>query len=124
MAEESTNINTEYSAYNALAREAMFFGIPIVAFGMCIGAATLLALIAMQFVGLSGLLLFGLCLPVLLFLKTICASDTQAMRKIAAEVKWFFRRKNAQLFNSTTTILSTKYGRQFDDYQRFFEKNS
>lgn len=33
-----------------------------------------------------------------------------------------FQKRNAKIFNNTTTIIPTKYGRQNSDFQRFFSK--
>ena len=117
-------IERECPTFNALDREAMVWGIPLIALAIS-GFITVMAFMAtLPFLKGKALLLLLLPIPFLLFLKTISANDNQAFKIILLEMKWFFRKKNIKLFNGTTTILSTKFGRDLNDYQRFFEQHT
>lgn len=118
------DINTAYPTFGALARSAMVLGIPLPALAVCGFIGLMATLMAMPFLSGKALLFLLLPVPVLLFLRTICANDTQALTIIMTETRWFLSRRNIKLFNGTTTILSTKYGRTPSDYQRFFEQNT
>ncbi len=116
-------IENECPKFNALDREAMVWGIPLIALAIS-GFITVMAVMAtLPFLNGKALLLLLLPIPFLLFLKTISANDDQAFKIILLEMKWFFRKKNIKLFNGTTTIVSTKFGRELNDYQRFFEQS-
>ncbi|MDF7675956.1 VirB3 family type IV secretion system protein [Neisseriaceae bacterium ESL0693] len=115
------NIHTKQLTFNGLARQAMVLGIPIPALAICGMGGLLSALITMPFLHGSALFFLLMPLPPLAFIRSICMNDDQALRIVLAECKWFIRRRNVRLFNHTNTILSTKYGRQLNDYQRFIE---
>ncbi|WP_434779324.1 VirB3 family type IV secretion system protein [Neisseria sp. Ec49-e6-T10] len=117
-------INRECPTFNALSREAMVWGIPLIALAIS-GFVTVMAVMAaLPFLQGKAMLFLLLPIPFLLFLKTISANDDQAFKIILLEVKWFFRKKNIALFNGTLTIISTKFGRNLNDYERFFEQCS
>lgn len=115
-------IDTEQLTFNGLARQAMVIGIPITALAICGFVGVIAVMIAMPFLQGKAFLFILLPTPIIAFMHTACKNDDQALRIILYECKWFLRRRNAKLFNNTTTILSTKFGRQIDDYQRFFEQ--
>lgn len=115
------NIHTKQLTFNGLGRQAMVIGIPLPALVFCCVGGLLSAFITMPFLQGSALFFLLLPLPPLAFIRSICMKDDQALRVVLAECQWFFRRRNTGLFNNTTTILSTKYGRQLSDYQRFIE---
>lgn len=115
------NIHTEQQTFNGLARQAMVMGVPLPALAACGFAGMMATLVAMPFLQGSALFFLLLPLPVIFFLRTICANDDQALRIYLYEFKWLLRKRNAKLFNGTLTILAIKFGRQLSDYQRFFE---
>lgn len=115
-------IDTEQLTFNGLARQAMVIGVPITALAVCGFVGVMAVMIAMPFLQGKALLFILLPAPIIAFIHTACKNDDQALRIILYECKWFLRRRNAKLFNNTTTILATKYGRQIDDYQRFFDQ--
>ena len=65
-----------------------------------------------------------LAVPLIAFIRQQTMQDDQALRIRALEVKWVLRRRNFRMFGKTNTILGNKYGRQHEDYKRFFEQNS
>lgn len=117
-------IEKECPTFNALDREAMVFGIPLIALAIS-GLVTVMAIMAtLPFLQGKALLLILLPIPFLFFLRTISANDDQAFKIISLEMKWLFRKRNIKLFNGTLTIISTKFGRNLNDYERFFEQCS
>ena len=117
------NIHTEQFTYGGMARQAMFIGVPLPSLAVCGFIGMVATFVAMPFLQGSALFFLLLPLPIVLFLRTICATDDQALRIYLFELKWFMHKKNSKLFNGTLTILSTKFGRELSDYQRFFEQN-
>ncbi|EMU4237354.1 hypothetical protein DZJ14_05680 [Neisseria gonorrhoeae] len=117
------NINTEYATYNALGRQAMIFGVPVVGLAASGFVLVMATMLAMPFLNGRALLILALLIPIFIGLRTVCETDDQALRIYAYEIKWFFRKRNAKIFNNTTTIIPTKYGRQNSDFQRFFQQD-
>ncbi|WP_066570580.1 VirB3 family type IV secretion system protein [Snodgrassella sp. CFCC 13594] len=124
MANRTEDINTEQPTFGGLARQAMVLGVPLPALAICGFVGLMAVLGTMPFLQGKALFFLLLPVPVVAFLRTICANDDQALKIIMAETQWFLRRRNAKLFNGTTTILATKYGRQLSDYQRFFDEGT
>lgn len=117
------DIETEYPTFNGLNRQAMIWGVPLIPFMVCVFVLMMLFMMAMTFLGGKSLLILLLVIPIFLALRSISANDDQAFKIYGIEIKWYLRRQHAELFNGTTTIVSTKYGRQTSDYQRFFQQN-
>ena len=117
------NINTEYATYNALGRQAMIFGVPVVGLAVSGFVLVMATMLAMPFLQGRALLILALLIPNFIGLRTVCETDDQALRIYAYEIKWFFRKKNTKMFNNTTTVIPTKYGRQNSDFQRFFQQD-
>lgn len=117
-------IDTEQPTYNGMNRSAMVLGVPLMPLAVCGFVLMMFSLAATAFLGGKALLLLLMGLPVFFGLRTISANDDQAFKIYGLEAKWFLRRRNAALFNGTTTILATKYGRQQSDYQRFLEQGA
>lgn len=117
------NINTEYATYNALGRQAMIFGVPVVGLAVSGFVLVMATMLAMPFLQGRALLILALLIPIFIGLRTVCETDDQALRIYAYEIKWFFRKKNTKMFNNTTTVIPTKYGRQNSDFQRFFQQD-
>lgn len=118
------NIDTEQPTFNGMDRQAMVIGVPLPALVVCGFVGVMAAMISLPI--LEGSALFFLLLPVpfIMFFRTICANDDQAIRIYVYELKWFLRKRNSKLFGGTNTFLATKFGRQLSDYQRFFEQGS
>lgn len=117
------DIETEYPTFNGLNRQAMIWGVPLIPFMVCFFVLMMLFMMAMTFLGGKSLFILLLVIPIFLALRSISANDDQAFKIYSIEIKWYLRRQHAELFNGTTTIVSTKYGRQTSDYQRFFQQN-
>lgn len=117
------DIETEYPTFNGLNRQAMILGAPLIPFMACFFVLMMLFMITMTFLGGKSLFILLLVIPIFLALRSISANDDQAFKIYGLEIKWYLRRQHAELFNGTTTIVSTKYGRQTSDYQRFFQQN-
>ena len=117
------NINTEQPTFNALNRQAMIFGVPVVGLAVSGFVLVMATMLAMPFLGGRALLILALLIPIFIGLRTVCETDDQALRIYAYEIKWFFRKRNTKMFNGTTTVLPTKFGRQNSDFQRFFQQD-
>lgn len=118
------NIETEQPTFNGMARQAMVMGVPLPALAVCGFVCTMAAMMTLPILEGSALFFLALPLPFIMFFRTICANDDQAIRIYMYELKWFLRKKNSKMFGGTNTILATKFGRQLSDYQRFFEQGS
>ncbi|ULJ69327.1 VirB3 family type IV secretion system protein [Wielerella bovis] len=117
------NIDVEYPTFNGLNRQAMILGVPLIPFVVCLFVLMMLFMVSMTFLGGKSLFILLLVIPIFLALRSISANDDQAFKIYGIEIKWWLRRQHAELFNGATTIVSTKYGRQTSDYQRFFQQN-
>jgi type IV secretion system protein VirB3 len=111
-----------YSSYGALARPAMFFGVPVSAFGIVFIASTILTLLGFLLFGGKGLLILLLPVPILLLFRTLCANDDQALSVIGFEIMCFFRKRNGKFFNKTFTIAADKK-ENLQDYVGFFRRH-
>ena len=107
--------------YGALSRTAMFFGMPVLPLAFVLVGSTILTVIGFMIIGGSALFIMLVPVPILAALRTFSANDDKAIEIIGYEVRVFLNRKNADLFNNTTTILGTKLGRHHNDYCRLFE---
>lgn len=117
------DINTEYPTFNGLNRQAMIWGVPLIPFMVCFFVLMMLFMLSMTFMGGKALFILLMVIPVFLALRNISANDDQAFKIYGLEIKWFLRRQHTELFNGATTIVSTKYGRQPSDFQRFFQQS-
>ena len=122
MDEYGQDIHTVYPAFNALNRKAMFFGVPLMALVVCCFVLVMLTMLTLPSLKGRALLFLLLGVPVILGLKTICADDDDALKIYGLEALWLLRRRNAKMWGNTNTVSATKYGRRFDDYQRFLEE--
>ncbi|WP_107688770.1 VirB3 family type IV secretion system protein [Neisseria wadsworthii] len=118
------NIDTEQPTFNGMARQAMVIGVPLPALAASGFVGMMATMISLPILEGSALFFLLLPIPFILFFRTICANDDQAIRMYVYELKWFLRKKNSKLFGGTNTLLSTKFGRDLSDYQRFFEQGS
>lgn len=117
------DMDIEYPTFNGLNRQAMIWGVPLIPFMACVFVLMMLFMTTMTFLGGKSLFILLLIIPIFIALKSISASDDQAFKIYQFEIKWFLYRRHAELFNGTTTIVSTKYGRQLNDFQRFFQQS-
>ncbi|WP_234041281.1 VirB3 family type IV secretion system protein [Advenella mandrilli] len=113
-----------FPTYGALSRSAMIMGIPLMPLAALMGGTLVLTMFCFMFLGGKALLIMLIPIPILFVFKTVSRTDDQALNIIGYELICFFYRRHARLFNNTTTIMGTKYGRRLNDYCRFFEKNS
>lgn len=114
-----------YPSYNGLGRTALIAGVLPLIPTIIVGVIAVLGALVLQGVmGPAGLLFVLLAIPVLLFLKSICETDDQAMGMLSKEIMCWFQTKtgNGHLWNNTYTLTPVKYGRQLHVYQRPFEK--
>lgn len=113
------DIDTEYSTYDGLSREAMIAGVPIVPAFILLIALMVGAMGLIPLLGLKALSVFLLGIPVIVFLRILVKRDDQAIRILGLEIYWWFVRRKSVLFGDTLTISATKFGRDRDDYIRF-----
>lgn len=118
------DINTEHLTFKGLSREVMVLGVPLTALALCLLLTVMVTFLLMPFLQGKAFFILMFPLPVIAFMRSVCKNDDQALRIVFYECKWATRRRNTKLFNKTTTILATKFGRQKYDYQRFLEQYS
>lgn len=114
----------EYPSFGALARSAMVIGIPLIPLALIVSITVIVGLIGTMAIGLKGMLVLVISVPLLIMLRTISATDDRAIYILGFEVLCLLKRRNANAFGGTTTFLSTRYGRYKHDYQRFIKQNS
>lgn len=117
------DMDMAYPTFNGLNRQAMIWGVPLMPFMACVFVLMMLFMVTMTVLGGKSLFILLLVIPIFLALRSISANDDQAFKIYKFEIKWFLYRRHAELFNGTTTIVSTKYGRQISDFQRFFQQS-
>lgn len=117
-----TDKTQAFPTYNALGRAALVFGVPLVPLAALVGGSLVLTMFLFTFMGGKALFLMVLPIPFVFLMKTISKADDQALFVLGYEIYCFFYRRNARLFNHTSTILGTHYGKKLNDYQRFFEQ--
>jgi len=83
----------------------------------------LVGLLSGVFLGPGGLLLGGLAIPILLFVRKICETDDHALRILWLEVLCLRRRRAWRLFGQTLTLAPIRYGRDLLTYRRPFRKS-
>ncbi|SUA61631.1 type IV secretion system protein VirB3 [Oligella urethralis] len=108
----------EYPTFGALARSAMAFGIPIMALAVIMGVTVIFMMIGIMTVGVKGMLILTITIPLLLMIRTISKTDDRAINVLAFELLCLLKRRNAKAFWGTNTILSAKYGLNKNDYIR------
>ncbi|MDO5069408.1 MAG: VirB3 family type IV secretion system protein [Neisseria zoodegmatis] len=124
MSNDIMNVDDELPAYRGLERTATFAGMPMVPVVMVMAIPLLVAMILLPFLKVKAFLVLLFSLPCLAFIYTQTQQDDQALRIIGLSTLSALRRRNYRLFGKTNTILGSKYGRQKNDYQRFFEQNT
>ncbi|AVL70627.1 type IV secretion system protein VirB3 [Oligella urethralis] len=118
------NTNEEYPIFGGISREIMIWGVPIMPLAFVAVGSAIIAMIAMILIGGKGLLFMLTPIPIFFGMKTFTANDNQALQIVGLELLIFFKRRNARIFNGTTTIIGTKLGRDKNDYIRFFQKST
>ncbi|MCQ9326899.1 VirB3 family type IV secretion system protein [Neisseria dentiae] len=124
MNEKFLEIDDELPGFNALARAATIAGMPLVPALMSFIFPVFISMILLPFIHGKAFLALLFVIPCLLFIYTQTQQDDQALRIIGLSTLSVLRRRNYRLFGKTNTILGSKYGRENDDYQRFFEQNT
>lgn len=112
----------DFSSYNGLDRVPQFLGLPMSAFLILFSFTGLLMVIGITVFGFVGMFFVALGFPIFMFLKTITASDDQAIRILGFEIKFITKRNLYKEFGNTLTFQSTKY-LSHDNIQQNFEKN-
>jgi len=113
-----------YPTFNALGRAAMVLGIPVIPLALVMGGSLALTMLLLSVLKGKALLFMLIPIPVVIFMKTVSSNDDQALKIIGYELMCWFYRRNAAIFNGTTTILATHFGRNLNDYQRFVEQHT
>ena len=73
------NIDTEQLTFSGMARQAMYFGVPLPALVVCGLLGIIPTFMAMPFLEGSSLFFMLLPIPTVMFLRTICASCDSAV---------------------------------------------
>jgi len=123
MTDDFMGVEDELPAYRGLERSATFAGMPMVPVVLVCGLPLFISMMLLPFFQGKAFLAMLFSLPCLAFIYTVTQHDDQALRIIGLSVLSVLRRRNFRLFGKTNTILGSKYGRQKDDYQRFFESD-
>lgn len=110
-----------YASYNGLARAASIAGIPLLPALAIFGFFMLGGMFCMLVLGPGGLLFLLPAIPVLIFIRTLCETDDQALRIIGLECYWYFKRRRSH-FDRTLTFTPIRYGRSHDVYKRYIEQ--
>ena len=124
MSKDLLEVTDELPSYNGLSRAATVFGMPLVPVMATLGGLMFITMMVLPFLQAKAFLIMLLAVPLIAFIRQQTMQDDQALRIRALEVKWVLRRRNFRMFGKTNTILGNKYGRQHEDYKRFFEQNS
>lgn len=124
MSDDRLKVTDTLPSYRALARAATILGLPLVPTVISMAACLMLTMISLSFIGNKALFIPLILIPILAFVRTMTLNDDQALRILGLQLMWVARRKNYRAFGQTNTIIATRYGRQKDDYTRFFEENN
>jgi type IV secretion system protein VirB3 len=87
-------------------------------------ACIMVGMLLQAFFGGAGLLFILLAIPLILFIKKICANDDKAIDILKLEMSCFLNRANSACFGGTYTLAPIKYGRNINVYKRSFEKTA
>ena len=77
------------------------------------------------FVSPAGWLFATLGIPILLFVKSQCATDDKAMHILCIEMLWFMhklRKGNAASYGGTLTLCPISNGRKYKHVKHYFKK--
>lgn len=110
-----------FSSYTGLDRVVLIWGVPLVPF-MLLGTLSVFIGFAGQFFfGLVGILFTFIMLPIFFFVRSITEQDDQALRILALEIKFIFKRAFFKEFGNTLTFLPTRYLKDVKRIQQDFE---
>lgn len=99
----------QFPSYNALDRQVLILGVPVLPM-MGLGVASIIIyFIGQALFGLVGLLFIFVLFPIFLFLRKISESDDRAMNILFMELLFFFRRSHYKEFGNTLTFLPNQY---------------
>lgn len=116
-----------YISYNGLGRNPSIWGVPYMT-GLAIMCVSLLGGMALgTYVGLGGWLFALIGIPLVLFVRAICANDDKAVDILILELKWFLIKAtsgNAKYHGGTMAISPLTYGRNLKNVKRYFEKTA
>lgn len=113
----------QFSSYNGLDRVALVAGIPLVPFILLGTVSVFISFIAQYFLGIIGFAFLILFLPIFLFVRQITATDDQALRILAIEIKFTLKRRLYKEYGNTLTFLSSKYLRNEKRIKQDFENS-
>jgi len=122
--DEKKVLEEKFTTFNALSRSAMVAGIPLIPLVLLLAGTVVITMLLLTFLKGKALLFLIVPLPVIFFMKTVSRNDDQALQVIGYELLCWYYRRNAAMFNGTTTFLATQFGRNIHDYQRFFEQRT
>lgn len=115
---------TGYISYAGMARTPMVFGIPYMALMIILSPSMLLGMVAGVKYGPIGWSVGLVCVPILLFIKSISETDDKAFHILMLEVKWFLRKRflgNTGYYGGAMMIAPVTYKRKYNDVKRFIE---
>jgi type IV secretion system protein VirB3 len=113
----------QYSAFNGLGRVAMIWGIPLMVALAISCPVALVTLVLTAIYGPGGLLFLFTLPPVLIYIKTLCETDDQALRILWLEVQCALRRRYGFLYGKSLTIAPIKYGRRLSVYREALKED-
>ncbi|HGG5823026.1 TPA: VirB3 family type IV secretion system protein [Salmonella enterica subsp. enterica serovar Saintpaul] len=76
---DNLSLKTLYLTYNGFNRPAMFRGIPLIPFVLCLVALLLSFFIGVLTIGFYGLIIPAIIIGIMMSLKQMCADDPNAM---------------------------------------------
>jgi type IV secretion system protein VirB3 len=111
-----------YKSFNGLGRPPMTWGVPYMAglFIMC--ASMLPGLFLGVFIHPAGWLFTPVVgIPLVIYVRILCETDTQALRILRVEIKWAILKRmggNSQFYGGTFGIAPMSYGRKRINVER------
>jgi len=114
----------KWISYNGLGRLPKVWGVPYMAGLFIIVASLIPAMMLGTFVHDFGWLFALIAIPLIVFAKTMCATDDKALVILGKEVKWALIKKvsgTAKFYGGTLTIAPTSYGRKRINVERNFK---
>lgn len=114
-------IDVEYNTYNAMNRQAVVFGIPLIPAAVSFAATAPLTSLAMVVVGARAYYLLIAPIVFCMWLKSISVNDDQRYRIVFLETLIRLRMGNSALFDGTFTLLHSRHRRHAADYSYMLE---
>lgn len=127
MDDEDEQPAESYISYNGLGRNPSVWGVPYMTGLLLMGVTLLGGMLLSNVIGLGGWLFALLGIPLVLFVKSICANDDKAVGILILELKWVLIKAvsgNAKFNGGTLTFAPITYGRKLKNVKRYFEKTT